>query len=184
MSFGFASYGGRFRMVSAIDPTKPRDGVPASKADLRASLGAAKAEIEELQLRKIENGMPFDMDGSRLTGPVLNRYTEVIARATIDGGQLVIDLAWGNIFEIRLTQDVVSLLLLNPPPVNQACSAVLIVAQDENGGRSFAWPESVMWSGGLAPSVSTAPNAQDIYAVVTTNGGASWFGFVGGQAFR
>jgi hypothetical protein len=184
MSFGFASYGGRFRMVSAIDPTKPRDGVPASKADLRASLGAAKAEIEELQLRKIENGMPFDMDGSRLTGPVLNRYTEVIARATIDGGQLVIDFAWGNIFEIRLTQDVVSLLLLNPPPVNQACSAVLIVAQDENGGRSFAWPESVMWSGGLAPSVSTAPNSQDIYALVTTNGGASWFGFVGGQTFR
>ena len=171
-------------MVSAIDPTKPRDGVPASKADLRANLSAAKAEIEELQLRKIENGMPFEMNGSSLTGSVLKRYAEVTARPTINRGQLAIDLAKGNTFEIKITENVVSLLLLNPPPVHQAGSAVLIVTQDENGGWSFAWPGSVIWSGGLPPSVSTAPNAKDIYALLTTNGGASWFGFVGGQTFR
>jgi hypothetical protein len=170
-------------MVSAIDPTKPRDGVPASKADLRANLSAAKAEIEELQLRKIQNGMPFEMNGSGLIKPVLRSYTEVTARATIDGGQLVLDLATGNVFEITVTADVASLLLRNPPLINQAGSIVLIVTQDENGGRSFAWPESIMWSGGLAPSVSTAPNAKDIYVLVTTNRGISWFGFVGGQMF-
>ncbi|MEM8949313.1 MAG: glycosyl hydrolase family 28-related protein [Pseudomonadota bacterium] len=36
-------------MVSAIDPTKPLDGVPAVKTDLRANLQAAKTEIEALQ---------------------------------------------------------------------------------------------------------------------------------------
>lgn len=36
-------------MVSAIDPTKPVDGILAVKADLRANLAAAKAEIEALQ---------------------------------------------------------------------------------------------------------------------------------------
>ena len=36
-------------MVSAIDPSKPVDGTPASKADLRANLLAAKNEIESLQ---------------------------------------------------------------------------------------------------------------------------------------
>lgn len=36
-------------MVSAIDATKPVNGVPASKADLRANLQAAKDEIEALQ---------------------------------------------------------------------------------------------------------------------------------------
>jgi hypothetical protein len=171
-------------MVSAIDPTKPRDGVPARKADLRANLSAAKAEIEELQLRKIENGMAFEMNGSGLTKPLLKSYAEITARATVDSGRLVLDLAEGNIFDIVLTADSTSLLLLNPPPVDQAGSIILIVAQDENGGRSFAWPESVMWSGGVAPSVSTTPNAKDIYALVTTNGGTSWFGFVGGQTFR
>ena len=36
-------------MVSSIDPTKPADGVPASKADLRNNLASAKSEIETLQ---------------------------------------------------------------------------------------------------------------------------------------
>ncbi len=33
-------------MASSIDPTKPEDGVPAAKADLRNNLTSAKAEIE------------------------------------------------------------------------------------------------------------------------------------------
>jgi Pectate lyase superfamily protein len=33
-------------MTSAIDPTRPVDGIPASKSDLRANLAAAKAELE------------------------------------------------------------------------------------------------------------------------------------------
>lgn len=40
-------------MVSAIDPTKPLDGVPAVKADLRNNLQAAKTEIEALQNQNI-----------------------------------------------------------------------------------------------------------------------------------
>lgn len=37
-------------MTSSIDPTKPVDGLPANKADLRANLLAAKTEIEALQV--------------------------------------------------------------------------------------------------------------------------------------
>ena len=36
-------------MVSAIDASKPADGIPASKADLRNNLATAKTEIEALQ---------------------------------------------------------------------------------------------------------------------------------------
>ena len=36
-------------MVSAIDATKPADGIPASKVDLRNNLATAKSEIETLQ---------------------------------------------------------------------------------------------------------------------------------------
>ena len=52
-------------MVSAIDPTKPVDGVPASKADLRANLQAAKDEIEALQAGGGGAGVPVD-DGTAL----------------------------------------------------------------------------------------------------------------------
>ena len=43
-------------MPSQIDPTKPIDGVPASKADLRTNLQAAKNEIEALQSGKADLG--------------------------------------------------------------------------------------------------------------------------------
>jgi hypothetical protein len=128
--------------------------------------------------------MPFEMDWSRLSKPLLESYAEATTIATINSGQLVLDLAQGHVFQITLTQNLDALFLLGAPPLNQTGSVMLIVAQDGSGGRTFAWPESVMWAGGVAPSVSTTPDAKDIYALVTTDGGTSWFGFVGGQTFR
>ena len=43
-------------MPSQIDPTKPGDGSPAVKADLRANLQSAKDEIEALQTGKTDLG--------------------------------------------------------------------------------------------------------------------------------
>ena len=43
-------------MPSQIDPTKPVDGAPAIKADLRANLLSAKGEIEALQAGKTDFG--------------------------------------------------------------------------------------------------------------------------------
>ena len=43
-------------MPSLIDPTKPVDGAPAVKADLRANLQSAKDEIEALQTGKTDFG--------------------------------------------------------------------------------------------------------------------------------
>ena len=43
-------------MPSQIDPTKPVDGAPAIKADLRANLQSAKDEIEALQTGKTDLG--------------------------------------------------------------------------------------------------------------------------------
>ena len=170
-------------MVSGIDPTKPRDGVPASKSDLRANLHAAKTEIEELQLKKIQDGMPFDMKGSHLTQPVLKNHAEVAKKITVHKGQLIIDLTICNVFEIMIDQNVTSLILEHSATMNQAHTVVIIMAQNEIGGWSVAWPESVMWAGGGAPAISSNPSTKDVYAFLTTNGGTSWFGFVGGQMF-
>jgi hypothetical protein len=63
-------------MASAIDPTKPSDGVPAVKSDLRANLAAAKNEIEILQAVKIGAGDPLDMQGAVLSQPELRAFAE------------------------------------------------------------------------------------------------------------
>jgi hypothetical protein len=58
-------------MASAIDPTRPEDGIPASKSALRANLAAAKSEIEALQaglpvviLSGSDHGVWIDLDST------------------------------------------------------------------------------------------------------------------------
>jgi hypothetical protein len=87
------------------------------------------------------------------------------------------------VFDVTLTANVTSLTLANPPTAGRAGSATLIVRQDATGGRTLAWPSSVSWAGGTPPVVTPAANAVDIYAFITRNGGATWFGFPGGQDF-
>ena len=170
-------------MASAIDPTKPKDGVPAKKSDLRANLKAAKTEIEQLQTKKIGHGMPINMRGASLSRPLLRAYSEMIVEANIKQNKLNLDLAMSNVFSVTLTTNVKSFVVLNPPPVNQAVSVILIVNQDGVGGRTFTWPDAVAWPRGAAPAVSMNPRATDIYALMTINGGHNWLGFLGGQAF-
>ncbi|NTW32791.1 MAG: hypothetical protein HGB12_09225, partial [Bacteroidetes bacterium] len=42
----------------------------------------------------------------------------------------------------------------------------LIIKQDETGGRTFTWPASVLWSGGIIPAFSTSANAIDMVKFV------------------
>jgi hypothetical protein len=58
-------------MASAIDPTRPEDGIPASKSAMRANWAAAKTEIEALQARLpivllsgADHGVWIDLDST------------------------------------------------------------------------------------------------------------------------
>ena len=258
-------------MASKIDPTKPADGVPASKADLRSNLQSAKDEIEALQSAKadvghqhglvdisdagalasknsiaavdiddnavttakiagaavigskiadaavteskiagaaiteskiadaaitqskiaanavgatqLQEGIPINMQGALLRGAELIDYAETSPSPAISAGALTLDLDTGSVFDVVLTANVTSLILANPPAAGRAGSATLILKQDATGGRTLAWPASVRWAGGTPPVVSPAANTVDIYAFITRNGGATWFGFPGGQDF-
>jgi hypothetical protein len=170
-------------MASAIDPTKPVDGIPAVKAELRDNLQAAKDEIEALQSSKKQDGDPYDMADALLTRADLKDYAETSTTPAIAGGGVTLDLESGNVFEVTLTEDVTDLAFTNPPVAGKAGSLTLILRQDAAGGRAVAWPGVVRWSGGLPPTVSGAADAVDIYAFVTRDGGATWYGFRGGQDF-
>ena len=39
------------------------------------------------------------------------------------------------------------------------------------------------WAGGVVPTVSTNPNATDIFLFTTFNGGTIYYGFTSGQEF-
>jgi hypothetical protein len=132
---------------------------------------------------QLQDGIPIDMQGAVLSGAELRDYAETSPAATISGGGATLDLAAGSVFEIVLTGNLTSLMLTNPPAAGLAGAATLILRQDSIGGRTLAWPGSVRWAGGIPPSATGAPNAIDIYTLVTRDGGANWFGFLGGQDF-
>jgi len=62
-------------------------------------------------------------------------------------------------------------------------SFTLVLHQDATGGRTVAWPASVKWAGGTAPTVTTAASKTDMFAFFSSNGGTTWYGTVGGQNF-
>ena len=202
-------------MASSIDPTKPTDGVPSVKLDLRNNLQAAKTEIEALQTGKADLGhqhviadltdagalaakdlvdagdiaagaldsVPIDMQDQQLTRPELKDFSETSTSPAVSAGSLTLDLETGNVFEVTLSEDVTTLSLANPPAAGRAGSCALILKQDATGGRMLAWPSSVRWAGGSPPLVTPAAAAIDVYGFVTRDGGATWYGFPGGQDF-
>jgi hypothetical protein len=123
------------------------------------------------------------MQDAVLDSPELRDYAETSPTPTISSGTLTLDLESGNVFEVVLTQNVTSLILLHPPAAGRAGSCSLILRQDATGGRTFIWPQSTKWAGGATPAITSAANTVDIYALVTRDGGTTWYGFAGGKDF-
>ena len=48
------------------------------------------------------------------------------------------------------------------------------IKQDSIGSRTIAWPASFRWNGGLAPVLSTAPNAQDFLSMQYDSTDSTW----------
>lgn len=95
-------------------------------------------------------------------------------------GALTLDLAISTVFEVTLTEDT-TLTFSTDLAAGTAGSFTLILKQDGTGGWAVTWPGSVLWSGGITPSLSTAANAIDLLTFVTTDGGGNWHGFLAGK---
>lgn len=62
-------------------------------------------------------------------------------------------------------------------------SFTLTLRQDLTGSRTFAWPASIIWAGGTAPTITSGANTTDVFTFFTLDGGTTWFGMTGGQDF-
>lgn len=156
--------------------------------------------------------MPFNGSGSTIssatdvflnspaTGKVLtynastSKWNDGLAPALATGGGVetlnalgnrstatTINLASGNVVSVTLTGDVT--FTFSGATASTACSFGLYVTQDGTGSRIATWPASVKWSGGSAPTLSTAASAVDILVFETINGGTTWYGSLVGTNF-
>ena len=92
-------------------------------------------------------------------------------------GTLTLDLTTGNSFYHRLTANVTTFNLDNPPVSGKYGQATLFLQQDGGGGAYTVdfTNENVIWSGGSPPTISTGNDAYDMVTFSTYDAGTTWF---------
>lgn len=98
----------------------------------------------------------------------------------------VLSLAYGvaNHALVTLNHSIATLQLTGWPPSGALARMTIEIVQGAGGGRSIQWPTGWRWANGLAPTVTAAAGARDIYAITTTDGGATLYAHVVGQDFK
>ena len=105
-------------------------------------------------------------------------YSELVETPAIAAGSVALDLSTGTIFRLALNANT-GLVITNCGAGLQSITLIL----DISGNFTVTWPASVHWAGGSAPAQSATNLKTDIITLLTTNGGTTWYGFVGGLAF-
>lgn len=114
--------------------------------------------------------------------PTVQDFHEGYAPAVAEnsGTALTIDVERASAWTITL--DANCTFTLAGAQDNGVWSLTLVLVQDATGSRLVTWPAGVLWAGGTVPTLSTAAGAIDVLTLFTPDGGATWYGFVAGQA--
>lgn len=88
------------------------------------------------------------------------------------------ELAPAAVHDLTLTADC-TISFAAVPGSDVGYSMTILLRQDGTGARVVTWPAEVTWPNDVEPVLSVAPGSVDIVSVLTIDGGASWFGFVG-----
>lgn len=116
-------------------------------------------------------------NGVYVTNLLVKGYNAVqIATPAISAGTLTLDMTSGSYFKVAHNANITSIVLSNILASNST-SFILDLTQDGTGGRTIAWPASVICAGGskaatLAPN--TSANARNLYTFVTPDAGVTW----------
>jgi hypothetical protein len=95
-----------------------------------------------------------------------------LTAVTSTSGVVNLNCSLGDYFTITLTENISSLTFSNLPASGHAQSIMLRITQDSTP-RTFAWPASFRWAGGVVPAISTGSGAIDVLAMTTFNQGTT-----------
>jgi len=115
---------------------------------------------------------------------ILNFNEIVKNHGTVSSPTLTIYTANGNIQSLTLGTSTVTLSLSNTGmKVNRGYSLGLVVTQDNQGNRNLAFPNSVKWQGGSAPSFSVSATYTDVISLFTIDSGVTWLASLAGKGY-
>lgn len=111
----------------------------------------------------------------------LKDYAETLVTANT-GTAYTVDLENSNVLDLTLTGNC-TFTFSNPPASGTAGAFTMILTQDGTGSRTVTWPASVEWAASTAPTITATAGGTDVFTFITVDGGTTWRGFTGGQAF-
>jgi len=91
------------------------------------------------------------------------------------GATETVDVSVARTYDLTLTANCT--LTLTGAVNAEAWYVSLLLRQDGTGSRTMTWPGSVVWPGGVTPTLSTAAASVDVFTLFTLDGGTVWFGF-------
>lgn len=111
--------------------------------------------------------------------PEMKDYAETVnAIGATGGGTQDFDIALGNVQTATVDTSANTFTFSNPSATGKSCSFTLILTN--GASQTVAWPASVDWAGGTAPTLTAA--GVDILTFMTIDAGTIWYGFLAGAA--
>lgn len=121
------------------------------------------------------------MADSVLARAEVKDFSETINALGTGTGATSVDLELGNVVTLNNT-GARTITFTNPPASGKLGSVTMIITAGASAAASWTWT-NVSWGASGAPVITTTNAKIDIITFMTTNGGSSWFGLVGGQNF-
>jgi hypothetical protein len=99
-----------------------------------------------------------------LTKPVLEGSVQNLTAAT-DAAVVTLDLSDSNVFSVTLAGN------RTLSPSNQTVGQPFMVrlTQDVTGSRTVNWWDTIRWTGGNAPTLTTTPSSTDVFGFICTS---------------
>jgi len=108
-----------------------------------------------------------------------NGFSEEYAAVTSSSNAVSLDLQTAGNFSHDLTE-ATTVSFTNPAASGKVSAATLRIIQGSTA-RAITWNSSIKWAGDVAPTLSQADNAVDIFVFYTVDGGTTYYGFTAGQ---
>ncbi len=159
------------------------DGVTASTAEINKLDGvtATTTEINYLDITTLGASEASKVLTANASGIVtFNKAITEQSVALTSGTSVTLDISQGSVFTITLAHNISTFTWSNPATSGDVSAFVLKVTQDGTGSRTIAFPASVDFAGGTAPTLSTGANDVDVFVFFTVNGGTTYYGFTAG----
>lgn len=127
----------------------------------------------------------MSITGGVFTGNIqVKNILESSVNAVITNGVAVLDMSYGSVFNLSLTENVSSFSIINIP-TGGTTSFSLIVTQNNSVAKTLSWAsnKTIMWPDNSYPVITSTLGKTDIFSFLTINEGDTFYGFLSGQAY-